>query len=235
MKIMLSRQSTSALGTLAERVVAVSAKPEYAFVNENPLLSNLKAEYANYFTVYGKQAYSGMGAEVLKADGKRDAPLSGVKTILLGYSKIHGYELQQDAVELYAVFQRRGLDLDTFTYADESIEYDKLLEELDRPANAAKLERLHLTVPYGMMKAGQAEFKAIFLEQTSANKELRMMQSASSLRGNLETALRNYLNVVGAMKSIAGWDVLYTELDEVLKAAANSTTSVKQPSPVSTN
>jgi len=227
MKITLTRQSTSNLGALAARAISTSKKEEYSVVKENPLLVNLETVYGNYFAVYGKQTYSGMGNEVVDADLLRDAPFIGVKTILLGYSKINGYELQQDAEDLYAIFERRGLDLDTYSYADETTEMDKLIEELGTPVNAAKLERLHLTAPFGMMKTGQAKFKTTFSEQASANAQLRKQESASSLRNNLETALRNYLNVVEAMKSVAGWDDLYLELSEIVQAARNSSLQAK--------
>jgi hypothetical protein len=223
MKITLTHLSTSNLNTLAERTITTSEKTEYVVVKDHPLLVILKTVQAKYFAVYGKQTFSGMGNDVVQADALRDASFSGIKGVLLGFSKVKGYEFQQEAKDLYAIFEQRGLDLDTYSYADETTEMDKLIVELDTPANLAKLAHMNLTVPFGLMKTAQTAFKAVYLSQVSANAQLRKMESATSLRNNLERALRNYLNVVEAMKSMDGWTDLYLELSEIVRAARNNT------------
>ena len=82
------------------------------------------------------------------------------------------------------------------------------------------------------MKAAQTNFVAIFAEQMGINSELRLTESATSLRGNLEAALRNYLNVVTAMNQLEGWKNLYTELNEAVKAARNSSKPGQDVTPV---
>jgi hypothetical protein len=51
------------------------------------------------------------------------------------------------------------------------------------------------------------------------------------MRKTLETALRNYLNVVKAMSAIPVWNTLYSQLDEVLKTANNSRKSAPKQTP----
>ena len=152
----------------------------------------------------------------------RDGSFCGMKTILLGYVKLPGFQHQQDAIDLYAIFQQCGLDINTFSYADQSTEMDKLITDLSTPANLAKLENLNLTPYFETMKTAQADFKKIYSQQLEANSNLRLVQSASSTRHNLEDALRNYFGVVEGMKSLAGWTELYTELNELVKSIRNS-------------
>lgn len=222
MKIQLTRLTNSILGSLADQTIITSNKEQYIVVKNHPLLINLITEHNNYISVFGRAAYSGLGTSVDKADMIRDGSFCGLKTILLGYVKLPGFQYQQDAIDLYAIFQQCGLDINTFSYADQSTEMDKLITDLSTPANLAKLENLHLTPHFETMKTAQADFKAIYSQQLGANSNLRLVQSASSTRHNLENALRNYFGVVEGMKSLAGWTELYTELNELVKSIRNS-------------
>lgn len=222
MKIQLTRLTNSILGSLADQTIITSNKAQYSVVKNHPLLLNLVTENSNFSSVFGRAAYSGLGASVDRADMMRDGSFSGMKTILLGNIKLPGFQYQQDAIDLYAIFQQCGLDINTFSYADQSTEMDKLITDLSTPANLAKLENLHLTPHFEAMKTAQTEFKAIYSQQLEANSNLRLVQSASSTRYNLEDALRNYFGVVQGMKSLAGWTELYAELNELVKSIRNS-------------
>jgi hypothetical protein len=228
MRITLSHLTNSILGSLADQAITTSRKPQYNVVTNNPLLSTLDTEYTGFIAVFGKQAFSGMGTSVEKADMLRDGAFGGMKTILQGYIKLPGFEYQQDAIDLFSIFQQRGLGLNTFSYADQSTEMDKLISELSKPENRVKLERLHMGNHFETMRTAEADFKNIFSEQLGANASLRMTQSASSTRHNLEAALRNYFGVVEGMKNIIGWKELHTELSELVKTIRNSKQEAKQ-------
>ena len=81
---------------------------------------------------------------------------------------------------------------------------------------------MQLTPVVTQIKEAQTGFETLFNELAGENAGLRVMESASSLRKSLETALRNYLNVVKAMNQLPGWKELSAKLEEVLKAANNS-------------
>lgn len=222
MKITLSRLSNSILGSLADQTLTTSKKEQYTVVVNHPLLSALEVEYTNYIEVFGKPAFSGLGTSVEKADMQRDAVFCGMKTILLGYIKLPGFNFKQDAIDLYHTFEIRGLDINNFSYHDQSTEMDKLISDLSKPENLTKLENLHLSSHFETMKTAEADFKSIFSKQLGANSNLRQIQSASSTRRNLEAALRNYFSVVEGMKSMTGWSELHSELSELVKSIRNS-------------
>ena len=221
MKIALSQLTNSILGSSSDLIISTSKKPIYTVVANHPLLATLETENTRYAGVFGKETYSGMGITVVNADLFRDGCASGIKSILLGYSKLQGFEFQQDAIDLYTLFENRG-EFNSFSYLDQSNEMEKLISDLEKPENALKLEHLNLTLQFGMMKAAQNDFKIIYTKQIGANSELRLEKSASATRHSLEAAIRNYLNIVEAMKSIPGWFELFTELSEVVLRARNS-------------
>ena len=224
MQITFSRISNSLLGSLADQTISISQKAKYAVVQNHPLLVTLQTEHVKYNSVFGKSTYSGLGTTVEDADLNRDSVFSGMKTMLTGMIKLPSFPNHQNAVDIFTVFQNRGLDLNTYSYNDETTEMDKLISELSTPINLAKMESLYFTPHFESLKLGQSEFKAIYAEQLAANSSLRLELSASSIRRNLEAALRNYINVVEGMKSVSGWTELQAELNELVKSIRNSKT-----------
>ncbi len=231
MQITLSRLSNSLLGSLADQTITISRKVKYSVVKDQPLLAMLETEFSRYITVFGKSTFSGLGTTVEKADFKCDSVFLGIKTMLLGMIKLPAFDGQQNAVDLFTVFQNRGLDIHTYSYNDQTIEMDKLISELSTPVNLQKLESLHLTPYFESLKQAQNEFKAIYAEQLAANSNLRLLQSATSIRRNLEAALRNYLSVVEGMKSVNGWAELHAELNELVKSIRNSKIGTRTETP----
>lgn len=222
MKITLSRLSNSVLGTLASQAIMSSNKPQNTVVVEHPLLLALVKEEKDYVSVFGKQTFSGMGKTLVKADTLCDSAFIGYKTLLTGFIKLPGFQYQQDAVDIFSIFQKRGLDIYTYSYADQITEMDKLISDLDEPTVLVKMEHLHLTQHFLSLKNAQTDLKTIYSEQLAANSSLRLVLSASSTRRKLEGALRNYLAVVEGMKDINGWKELHAELNELAKSIRNS-------------
>lgn len=228
MKMKLTGLSTDTLAELVKRVLSISQKEAYVMVQNHPLLVSLTDATAPYMDVFDKQTFSGKGQLVAKADLQRDNLYLGLKNIIMGIMQLDGLPTQQDAVDLYSVFNAHGLDLYRYSYGDESSHLEKLIEDLEKAENKAKLEQLHLTASFDLMKAAQQSFQLIFNEQTSANAELRGKESATSLQGNLISTLRNYLNYVDVMSTFdTAWSGLALELNEALKAAANSKQATK--------
>ena len=222
MKAKLANLKTKVLATLAERTIAASNKVIYLVVKDNVLLTEVETAYEGYDAVYAKQTYSGKGVLVAEADERCDAPFEGIKSILSGFIKINGYSKQQEAKDLYHVIEVHGLDLDRYNYSEQTAAKKKLIEEFDLPENVIKIVSLSLTEVFGMQKTSHFDFIRVYDEQVAANSILRQTESATSIRKNVELTLRNYLNLVTAMKQMPGWKELYIELNELVKAARNS-------------
>jgi hypothetical protein len=72
------------------------------------------------------------------------------------------------------------------------------------------------------MKSKHEAFETLFADQAEANADLRQMTSASAIRKDLEKNLKAYLNLLTAMKDVSGWELLYSDTNELVKAAKNS-------------
>jgi hypothetical protein len=222
MNVKLSRFPVSVLGAMASGTITISHKPVYTVVANHVLLQNVEKCYADFFAVFGKKAFSGMGEPVAEADIYRDEPFRAIKSILKGFGKVTGYVARQEAFDLLSIIDQLGGDFENLSYGDEDEKMDKLITEYDKSENQEKLARLNLTDLYITLKTRHTGFKALYFQQNDSNAALHSMSSATSLRKELAVALRNYLGLVTAMKQVDGWKELYAELNELGKSLNKS-------------
>ena len=225
MKITLTALSTKNLATLAQRIINSSQSGNYTIIEGHPLLLALATSYSTYDAVYTKLTYSGKGKEVATADKERDAAFSSIKAFLNGYRKLPFAANHTDAEALYTIFKQFGLNLDTLSYSAQTAQLKKLIEELEKPENTQRIENLTITTAFNDLKTKHQAFETVFAEQAEANADLRTIASASSTRKELEQRLRSYFSLITAMKDMPEWSKLYYDLNEIVKAAKNSTLS----------
>lgn len=225
MKITLSRLNTKNLATLAQRIINLSKSGNYTIISHHPLLAALETVYNEYDAVYTKLIYSGKGNEVAEADANRDKAFSNIKSFLNGYRKLPSAANYAMAEDLYLIFKTFGLNIDRMSYSAETAQMKKLIEELEKPENVQKITTLSLNTAFDELTTKHIAFETLFAEQAEANGELRQMKSASAIRNNLEKAIKSYLNLITAMKDVPEWTKLYTDINELVKAAKNSTIS----------
>ncbi|MGC5743455.1 DUF6261 family protein [Chryseobacterium sp. NFX27] len=222
MKIALTQLSTKDLATLAQRIISNAQSGKYPVITNHPLTAALQASYADYDKVYTKQVYSGKGKDVAALDHERDLAYRSLKAFLNGYRKLPTAVNYQLAEELYQVFKTFGLNLDQLSYSSQTAQMKKLIETLELPENSQKISALSLRTAFDEMKSRQADFETVFAEQAEANAGLRQMKNASAIRKDLEKTLKTYIGLLTAMKEVPGWELVYTDNNELVKAAKNS-------------
>ncbi|MFZ4929269.1 DUF6261 family protein [Chryseobacterium sp. Mn2064] len=222
MKIALTKLSTKDLATLVQRMISNAESGKYPVIASHPLLKTLQDSYAAYDKVYAKQIYSGKGNDVATADHERDIAYNNLKAFLNGYRKLAlatNYHLAED---LYGVFKTFGLDLDRLSYSSQTAQMKKLIETLETSENRQKISVLGLDAAFTEMKTKHEVFENLFADQAQANADLRNMSSASAIRKNMEKTLKTYINLLTAMKEVPGWELFYSDVNELVKAAKNS-------------
>lgn len=222
MKIALTKLSTKDLATLAQRILSNIQSGKYPVITNHPLTATLQTSYASYDLVYTKQIYSGKGKDVATADHERDVAYKNLKAFLNGYRQLPSAPNYQSAVDLYGIFKTFGLDLDRLSYSSQTAQMKKLIEILETAENIQKLKTLSLDAAFGEMKSKHEAFETLFADQAEANADLRQMTSASAIRKDLEKNLKAYLNLLTVMKEVPGWELLYSDTNELVKAAKNS-------------
>lgn len=232
MKISLVRLSTKDLATLAQRIISNIQSGKYPVISNHPLTATLQTSYNEYDVVYTKQIYSGKGKNVATADHERDVAYANLKAFLDGYRKLQSAPNAQSAEDLYSVFKTFGLDLDRLTYSSQTAQMKKLIEALESSENQQKIALLSVNTAFTDMKTKHESFETLFGEQAEANADLRQMTSASAIRKDLEKNIKTYLNLLTAMKDVPDWKLLYSDTNELVKAAKNSEVNRKDEKPV---
>ncbi|SIT97278.1 hypothetical protein SAMN05660493_01991 [Epilithonimonas bovis DSM 19482] len=232
MKISLVRLSTKNLATVAQRIISNIQSGKYPVISNHPLTETLQTSYNEYDLVYTKQIYSGKGQDVAHADHERDVAYTNLKAFLNGYRKLQTAPNYQAAEDLYNVFKTYGLNLDRLSYSSQTAQMKKLIEELETPKKQQSISLLSLNPAFTEMKTKHEDFEAIFADQADANADLRNQSSASAIRKDLEKNLKAYLNLLTVMKEVPGWELLYTDTNELVKAAKNSDVKRKEEKPV---
>lgn len=222
MKITLKKLSTKDLATLVQRVISKLESGIYPVIANHPLLSDLKEMYADYDSVYTKKTFSGKGQDVATADRDRDLAYTNLKGFLNSYRKLLTLQNYQLAEELYQIFKQFGLNLDRMSYSSQTAQMKKLIEELEKPENTAKIKDLALTEAFAEMKNRQNDFETLFAQQAGANADLRTQKTATGIRKELEKSLKALLGLITAMKDVEDWKLLYADVNELVKAARNS-------------
>ncbi|PQA93931.1 hypothetical protein B0A69_10045 [Chryseobacterium shigense] len=232
MKISLTKLSTKDLATLAQRTISNAQSGKYPVIAHHPLLADLQASYTEYDKVYTKQVYSGKGKDVAALDHERDVAYTRMKAFLNGYRKLSSAANYQLAENLYQVFKTFGLDLDRRSYSSQTAQMKKLIETLESSENMHKIRSLALETALADMKAKHEAFETLFSEQAGINADLRQMKSASAIRKDLEKKLKTYISLLTVMKNVPGWELFYNDVNELVKAAKNSSVlSSKQEKP----
>lgn len=218
MKISLVRLTTKELATLSNRVIESSKSGKYQLKGDNPLLTEVEKHYADYDAVYTKQVYSGKGKSVAQADEERDRTFTNIKNFLWGYQQVASAPNADKAKDLYEIIKQFGVNLSRLSYAEETAQLKKLIEELDQSEHQEKLTALHLHTEFETLKNQQQVFETLYSEQAEANADLRSLPSATAIRKDLEKSLRAYLDFVAVMKNQPEWKELYQEINELVKA-----------------
>ena len=229
MKVTLSRLTTKDLATLAKRTINSSKNGQHKVAENTPLLAELERIYTIYDRVYIKQTFSGKGKTVATAHKERIQVFTNLKNFLFGYHQIEIVPNAVKAKELYEIIKYFGINIDRMSYSAGSALLKKLIEEFEKDENKAKFELLFIEPTLSELKSKQEVFEALFAEQAEANANLRKEPSATALRKELQKALRTYLDFLSVMKAQPQWDSLYRDVNELVKAARNSTQTITKP------
>lgn len=221
MKITFNKLSTKDLATLAQRVINASKEGDYKVVENHELLLDVEKQYTDYDKVYTKLTFSGKGQEVADADMARDKAFGVLKSFLRGYTALPSMPHHADAVALFNILQEFGLGLDRLNYSEQTAQMKKLIEELGKPENTEKLTNLNLVTAFDELKTAHVRFENLYAQQAEANADLRSLPSATTIRKNLQASLRNYFRLLTAMKNVPGWEMIYADINELVKGVKN--------------
>ncbi len=216
LSIRFSTLSTKGLAALAESCIQLTEQNANKEVAKSPLFEKIKTSYNEYNNNLIKPSYSGMGDFIRQQDIVQDRYYAASRRLLLGFAAFEGSRRAKQAQKLLKIYDRHGSPLN-LTYAQESILLQKLFETLNLPENKATIAELGIEEEMELFEQAHKDFYRVYLSQIDANSELRQQPTATSLRKDLESALRDFFAFISAMRKLSDWQDIYNDLNEVLK------------------
>jgi hypothetical protein len=210
-----TRLTNEALAHLASATIKLVTDTEKKTFTENELFLAIFEAYKPFNQVLNKATYSGMGTQIADEDGRRDNMYLGLKEVVTGMNRF-SKEISKyaDTEKLLFVFKKHG-NMSKKTYTQQSAALTAFCDEMATTENAAIIESLGLTDMFARLRNMNTHFKNTYLEQVSANADLRQKDTAVVKRKPLEDALKQFYTLVEAMKNTASWDKLYADLSEL--------------------
>jgi hypothetical protein len=217
LSVSFTRISTKNLDYLGEQTVALSEKNSNQAVINNPLFVQVKTVRLNYNLIVIKKTYSGLGSELQNDDIVRDRYFLSFVRIVNGFATFDGSAKQAPAQLLQNIISETGSSVTNLSYTEESVVINKLIERLAAPEAANAVSAIGAVEEVAKLTEVQKKFDSLYTEQLDANSDLRQQPSASSMRKELENALRSYYAFISSMSAIEPWKDIYSDLNELLK------------------
>ncbi|WP_321343919.1 DUF6261 family protein [uncultured Draconibacterium sp.] len=129
------------------------------------------------------------------ADLKRDNLFRGVKYITQAYLLHPDAEKQEAAVEVEKVIAKVGWHLNREGYDEQSALMKTLLKELTGK-QAERVAQLRMTQYVDLLATSQTEFDTLRQEQLDHNTEMEQISSMTAVRGDLEQAIKDLLEIL---------------------------------------
>ncbi|MDO5523139.1 MAG: DUF6261 family protein [Bacteroidia bacterium] len=228
MKTNFKIYSTRGLDTIGRNVVYTTLQNSQQEAQTHPLFLAAKNELEAYSPLVLKPARSGMSEAENAALLVVQSHYKRLQKMVDAHALFPETEKGKAAVALQAVFKRAGKLYDV-KKGDAVSSVENLVAEFAKPEMAAHIATLGLTTEAEELRTAKTEFNNVAGQRLNVKSELRQTDSASIGRKKLEKALGNYLRFVTAMRGVEGWEDLYSDLNEVMKAARLAIRQGKEP------
>ncbi len=228
MKTNLSIYSTKGLDTIGRNVVHVTLQNAQEAAKTNVLFLKAENELNAYSPLVLKAFTTGMGKEENAAMKLVQSNYRRFTKMVEAHAEFPDTEKGKAAVALQPVIKRAG-KLYNEKKGHVSASVENLLAELAKPEFTAHIVTLGVVPEAEALRAAKTAYDDVSVKRLDAKSDLRQTDSATIGRKKLEKALRNYLAFVTAMRGVEGWEDLYSDLNEVMKAARLSVRQGKEP------
>ena len=218
MKANWRKLSTRSLGAAIKRVINVTNLNDNEEAKNHPLFAVMVTSYNNFVPLIPKSATSGMSPMVRQLASEVYGYLKGIRKIAEGATQFPNTEKGVAGAKVAEIIAKGGK-----LYAQRVGEADfsttSVITELNKPENAPYITALGLTEELQALTDAKARHDEQDTLRLDADSALRQTDSATKARPEVEGALKDWLNSITAMRKIEGWQDLYSDLSEVVKAA----------------
>ena len=161
-----------------------------------------------------KQTAQQKTQELAASDLKRDNLFRGVKYLIQAYLLHPDAEKHEAAIELEKVLGKVGWNLHHEGYDQQSALIKTLLSDLGNK-HVARIDLLGMTSYIDLLRTSQTEFDTLRQEQLEQQTELGQISSMTAVRGDLEQACKDLLEILPGYYRMTGDETLGAVLPKI--------------------
>ena len=218
MKANWRRLSTRSLGAAIKRVINVTNLNENATAKNHPLFAALTESYSHFAPLIPKSPTSGMSSTVRQLAAQVYGYLQGIRKIAEGAALFPDTEKGAAGIEVAKIIKKGGKIYNQNT-GEADFSTTTVVAELNKPENAPYITALGLTAELQALTEAKARHDTQDTQRVDAESALRQTDTATNARPEMESTLKDWLNLVTSMRKQDGWKDLYHDLNEVVKSA----------------
>lgn len=194
----LAKIPVASLGGVTDRVITTAKESNLQDVITDSAFTNLEEKSKRYTDSLNKRLYSKLTSDMVALDKKRDgiSRRMGEYVVSLLESPIEA--MHAPARRIYDVIERYP-NVESEPYADESKHLRKMIAELRDASLKDDVTLLNLKPWIDALEVANEEFEAKIIERGNDLVAIHEVQSATTLRRELEQALRDYFEFVHAL------------------------------------
>ncbi|WP_436415387.1 DUF6261 family protein [Petrimonas sp.] len=222
MKLNLRRLSTRSLAYGAKLFINVTNNNEQEAVKITPPFTLLVSEYTAYAPLVPRVSNKELKEKAAKAAEKVLTDIKNIKKFATGFAAMYPDTDKGLAATAILKAIAKGGKLYKGAAGELDSGITTVVRELKSPEMAQQIAAMEVTGHVATLVEDKAAYDAANVQRINAESDLAQTDSASTARPKLESAIRDYLALVTAMRKADGWQDLYADLNEVVKVLKRS-------------
>ncbi len=228
MKPNFTKLSIRSLDTGTKLFIELTHNNALKEIKTNPVFLEVKKIQAIFAPLVPKEHYTGMSQSLKALNKEIRTDIQNIRMLVSGIAGVYSGTPKASAAQTVLNAIKKGGKLHGGKADDVHSRITTIMNELSKPEAQAALTTLELTATFDALAEKKKRYDAGLVERLDKKSEISQTENATTVRPRLESALKDYLALVTAMRKVQGWQDLYADLNEVVKRMKRSVKENKE-------
>lgn len=228
MKANFSKLTVRSLDNGAKLIIDVTRNNAQEEAKTHPLFAEVVTQHTVFSPLVPKDHYARM-SDMLKALNREIVTdIRNLKKLVTGIAAIYSDTEKINAAQTILDAIKKGGKLYNQKTTDLNSRVTTIVTELAKPEGKAAFAVLELSEAGDALAGKKKRYDDASVEQLDKKSEISQTENATAARPRLESALKDYLAFVTAMRNVSGWEDLYADINQVVKRLKRSIREKKE-------
>ncbi|MDO5522901.1 MAG: DUF6261 family protein [Bacteroidia bacterium] len=228
MKPNLGKLSLRSLDTGTRLIIELTRNNAQESAKTNPVFLEVENQHNIFAPLVPKEHYTGMSQTLKELRNEIKSDIRNIKKLATATVGIYPGSEKADATQIVLNAIKKGGNLSKGKADDVDSRITTIMNQFALPETTAAFTTLELTPMAEALAEKKKRYDDGSVERLDKKSEIRQTENASIARPRLESALKDYLSLVTAMRKVEGWQDLYADLNEAVKRMKRSVKENKE-------